>query len=1008
MPHFYRSPDEFVAAGQAAIAGAAPKQPVAILLVEVDPPDPANAGVGGGRTTSSGLGAVAEIIRHMLRADDHVGRNDDRLVLVLPGASAEDGRSIGERICAAVRTHLFDEGIGPLTLSIGSAAAPEHGHTFESVAAVAGTALLRIEAQGRDGAMAAPLSHHEALRRPLSIDRFAGRVQEFASLTRWLDEACVGQTRVVTVFGETGTGTATLLRQLESEVRIRNGVFAMAASPHLSVPQPYGVWSALLHATHRFPSAPKREWHELQHLEARLGNTTESEAPTGSQYRLFGELTEYVRGLAGDRPLVIVLDEMQWADGASWDALEHLLTQMDTDRIMICLAMRPTSAFETSSHAQMLARHEFVRQLTISRLTRDEVKRWLEAAFHRQQVGREFLAFLYRHTEGDPLFINQLLRALIEDGAIWHNGGRWEWSPVSELRLPAGRPALIAQRLSKFSSSTQAVLTTAAVVGREFDVALIAGAGAGSEPAVRLAISEAVLSGLLRPTYERRQGSFVFSHDEIAEVLVDGISRMRVQQLHGRVAQSLEKRRPDRAGEIAMHYDAAGEAADAYRWAQTAARAADRVHAHGATGVFWQMAARNATTPAELAEVRVALANVAEMGGRHDEVEELCDLAIEWFEGQADERRALTLRRMRERARMELGQPARVTLEALVGLDAEANRLGFERERVAILMMAAQTHARLGEVRTAERMADESVEMAERIGDPALLANALSRLGNTLLAEAPARAHAAHARALTLFEEIGDARGQARAYCNIGNAAQFESRLDEATQAYGKAIAVSRAGGMPDVWGLAALNLGVLLQKCGDYDRARELFSEALGLFAAVKHSEYQLAALYNMAHVERELGAWESATELYDATTPLAKRIGQSDIEIGAVAGAGLCFLDLGRVDDARTAVAEVGARMEARPEWFQGREMAEALMIRVDSMDGRFEDAMTRFETAVSLAEAADVYNAAWLTAECASALSRFDPARLRPSIDRYTARVKALGYPELTRRYEALAST
>ena len=82
----------------------------------------------------------------------------------------------------------------------------------------------------------------------------------------------------------------------------------------------------------------------------------------------------------------------------------------------------------------------------------------------------------------------------------------------------------------------------------------------------------------------------------------------------------------------------------------------------------------------------MALAHLAETGGRFDEVEELCDLAIEWFDGQGDERRALTLERMRERARMELGQPARVTLDALMALDAEAKRLGFDHERVALLI----------------------------------------------------------------------------------------------------------------------------------------------------------------------------------------------------------------------------------------------------------------------------------------------------------------------------------
>ena len=666
MPHFYRSTDEFVVAARSAVSGAGPKRPVAVLVGEVDPPGEAT----GSRTTpESSLGAVAEILRHTLRSDDHVGRDNNRLVLVLAGATADDGRSVGERICASVRVHSFGDGLGQLTLSMGSASAPEHGPSYEGLINASTNALERIKAQGRDGAGAAPLHHHEALRRPLSIDRLAGRVQELAALTRWLDEAFSGQPRVVSLVGETGTGTAMLMRQLEAEVRIRGGVFAMASSANRDIPQPYGAWSAILHETNRTPIAPHHDWQELHHLDSTFPRPADA-STTGSQYRLHGELASYIRLRAADRPLVLVLDEMQWADGTTWDALEYILSQLDTDRLMICLTQRPESMSDTAQYQQMLERFDIVRELAISRLTRDEVKQWLEAAFHRQQVGREFLAFLYRHTEGNPLFISQLLRALVEDGAIWHSGNRWEWTPVSELRLPAGRRALIAQRLSKFSSSTQAVLGSAAIAGREFDVKLLVGAGAGSEPAVRLAISEAALAGLLRPTLERRQGGFAFAHDEVAEVLVEAIPRDRARQLHLRVAQALERQHPDRAGEIALHFDAAGESGDAYRWAQAAAKAADRVYAHTAAESYLLMAARNATTPAELAEIRVLLAHVAETGGRHDEVEELCDLAIEWFDGQMDERRALTLRRMRERARMEQGQPARVTLDALVGLDA--------------------------------------------------------------------------------------------------------------------------------------------------------------------------------------------------------------------------------------------------------------------------------------------------------------------------------------------------
>jgi tetratricopeptide (TPR) repeat protein len=212
---------------------------------------------------------------------------------------------------------------------------------------------------------------------------------------------------------------------------------------------------------------------------------------------------------------------------------------------------------------------------------------------------------------------------------------------------------------------------------------------------------------------------------------------------------------------------------------------------------------------------------------------------------------------------------------------------------------------------------------------------------------------------------------------------------------------------MPDIWGVAALNLGVLSQKCGEYDHARELFSEALGLFAAVKHSEFQVATLYNMAHVERELGLWESAVELYDATSPLAQRIGQSDIEIGALAGIGICFLELGRMDAARRTLDALNARMGSRPDWFQNRELVEAFSVRMAVREGEHKPALERFAAAVSLAESSDLYCAAWLTASCADDLIELDAEGVKSSVRRYGERVRKLGYAEMTRRYDALLS-
>jgi len=144
----------------------------------------------------------------------------------------------------------------------------------------------------------------------------------------------------------------------------------------------------------------------------------------------------------------------------------------------------------------------------------------------------------------------------------------------------------------------------------------------------------------------------------------------------------------------------------------------------------------------------------------------------------------------------------------------------------------------------------------------------------------------------------------------------------------------------------------------------------------------------------------------MYATTTSLADRIGHRDIEIGSVAGAGMCYLGLNQLDRARSLAAEVKPRLEQRPDWYQGRELAEALIIRVAALNGHFDEALSRFETALNTAEAVDVYTAVWLTLACAEALSHADPARVRLAVDRYALSVKKLGYDALTRRYGVLA--
>ena len=986
------------------------RQAVSLLIIDVDHFKLINDTYGHLQGDDV-LVEVADILRKNLRGYDVPARYaGDEFVALLPDTPVEGARDVADRICAAVRGHSFRlrdrPGTAAVTVSIGVASFSEHGADYDAVFNSADRALYQVKRQGRDAAASAATSGEEPSHLPLGIERFVGRVEEMRSLVRLLEDATEGQPRVVAISGEAGVGKTTLIRQLEPEVRLRAGSLVVGRCHEADVQPPYAPWAEVISAIRRLNAAPQRQWRELQNLVPALTSERAGDAQSGSKYMLLEEIAEFIRLAAKTRPLVITLDDMQWADSASWDTLEYLVPQLESERLLICLTMRAEETHgESLERRRRLSRNQLFHELTLSRLTRDELKQWIEAAFHRQDVGREFLAFLYRHTEGNPLFVVQVLRTLVDEGAIWYSGERWEWRPVSELRLPVGVTDLISRRLSRLSPKAHSILTTAAVIGREFELDLAIKAGIGSEEELLDVIDEGIKASVLQPAAMRGGDRYSFTHGVMAEVLRDAVNPRRLRRLYERVAQAMEEYSPEAVAEIATHYDRSGNHQKANEFALRAAERAAGVYAHQEATEFLRMAERNAASPAQLADVRARLAKIDEAVGRYDEAEELCDLAIEWYAGQGDRRRAIQLRAMRERLRMLLGQPVKESLDACLALDEEAKTFGFVSERVRLLLEISHGHWRLGDVHAAEGAAWESVRMAEQIGEPQLLAESLNRLGSMIRQEQPGQAREVYSRALDLFQRLGDRRGQARCHNNLGIVHTQLGAWTHAQEEFTTAISLARAAGTPDLWGLAALNLGVVFLKSGEYDRARELFGEALALFAAAKNSERQLYALYNLAYLDLERGQNESAAELYDAAASLAQRIGHSDVEIGALAGAGFSLLKQGRLDEARRAHEHAEERVRARREWFQGRELLEALGVSIAVSDGRMVEAVERFNWALEIAESSDLYSAAWLAASCAHLFADHDPGYVRSSVNRYKDRVEKLGYTEMSRRYEEL---
>jgi len=988
----------FVAAAADAIATArASSGECALLVIDVDQFRLVNETFGQARGDGA-LVLIGELLRRTLRSGDIAARwGGDEFVALLPGAPISRAREVAERLAAAVRGRggLTDEAgqALPITVSIGVASFPAHGGDPEALFAAADRARYQVKRRGRDG-VAVSGGAQGAVMMP-ALDRFVGRSDELRGLVRLLDEAVLGAPHTVAVLGEAGVGKTTLLRQLEPEIRLRGGSIAVGRSVDAVVAQPpYAPWIEIVEALERQQqqgdartgvTSPSHDdddrWPELSRLVPALASATDAAPqPTASTSALLAELASYIVASARRRPLVIVLDDLQCADAASWDALEHVIMQLETEPVLLCLTLRMEDMIpEVHERMRKLVLNRRIHEQALARLTRDELRRWVDTAFHGQQVEREFLGYLYRQTEGNPLLVVQTLRTLVDEGDIWWDTNRWYWPPISELRLPNAVLDLMGRRLAKLSEVDREVLTVAAVTGREFDLGVVQDAARVTTETLHVAIESGVRASVIQPAHGRGSDRYLFVHSLLIDALCQPLEMETIQRMHARVAQALRKRSPEAVAEIAMHFDRADDAVQAHAFALAASERARHVYAHDEAGEFLRIAERHAPDPASVAAVQVAMAAVFESRGKYAEAKESCALALDWYALHTDPRQTLRLRRMRERLRALLGEPARQTLLACEALMVDALELGADDERVALLGMLAAAHLRLGDRAAATTAARDAVSLAGNLGDLAddgLLAEALVRLGVALDADDAAEADLSYRRALVLYEQRQDVRGQARCWDRIGVVAAQRGQWADARTALRRAMDLGRTAGTPDEWGLAALNLGVVARRTGDLEQARELFGEALALFATVQNGERQLLALHHLAHLDREQGDLLAAADLYDVAASLAERVGQHDVQVSAVAGAGLCRLRLGDLSMAQQRLTVAESLVVGRADWFPGRELQDALAVELLAAIGDLNVVEVRLIEAWRRARDADTWAASWLLTEVTPTMARLAP--------------------------------
>ena len=724
---------------------------VSLLVIDVDQFKSVNDKYGH-LTGDDALRIVAGVLREHLRPGQYAGRYaGDEFVALLPGMDADAARAVAEKVrvtTGAMEIPLREPVAGSqtmhVTLSIGVATAPEHGESFETLFTAADRALFDAKRDGRDKVLIAGAETDGPPQ--LSFTRFVGRAAEVRSLVTAFDQSVQGEPQVHIVLGEAGVGKSTLLRQLLPEARLRGAVMVTGRSSRRRAARRTArgrswCWRCTSRAWR--PCAP---WPMLERLvpalrsdpaarrAAAAGCHPGTSAHAGDR-RLppRGERGPSDRARAGGHALggCGELGRAGAPARAAHDRADlHRAHRAQRGRDVRDGARATAAALARRAHARAAPRAA----------DRGGSARVAKGALHRAELGDDLLDFVLRHTEGNPFLITQLMRALAEENVFSYNGAAWVWTLPESLTLPAGMSDLVGRRLNRLPPEAMRILVTAAAIGRDFPIDLLADAANVPVEAVLDAIDSAMAASVLEPMRDAKDDTYQFAHALLVDSVLKTVSPARRRLIHGRVADLLAARAPEAVDRIASQYARSGNAEKAYAWCSRAAARALSLHALDVATEFLQLALEHAANDEERFVVHEELVRAAELAGRWAEVERSCDVMLAMLATADAPARTLPVHQRRLQARLRQGIGVREMESECRELLAVADQIGSVADVVRVRSLLVQTLQRMGRVDEAICIAEDSLGQSEALGDEAVIGEALHRLGQTLLAPRPADA----------------------------------------------------------------------------------------------------------------------------------------------------------------------------------------------------------------------------------------------------------------------------
>jgi predicted ATPase/KaiC/GvpD/RAD55 family RecA-like ATPase len=585
------------------------------------------------------------------------------------------------------------------------------------------------------------------------------RVEELNVLKEAVYRAVHGDGGVVFIHGEAGIGKTRLLREVGAYAQSRGVQVLHGRCPALfridGVP-PYIIWKEVI-KDYLETCTPEQLYRvigfhpaEIAKLVPELGQKLRSVpqsfaiSPEQEQNRLFEAVSQFITNISREIPLLVVLDDLQWTDPSSLLLLHYLARGMQRTPLLLLCAYRSSDVGEKHPLTPVLAdlnRERLPQEIQLKRMSLDNVSEMIKNILEQDDIPEEFCKLVYDKTGGNPFFAEEIVKSLKEEGVIYKEETKWKFREVSAVEFPKSVKNVLKTRLSRLDEDCQNILTMASFIGNDFTLEALCAVTHIEEDRLLKLVDDLFKTGLIKEQVIRGEGICSFADILVRDVVYEDVSPLSRKKIHRAVGSALEEvyveAIDEHYGELASHFIEGGDKERALNYFLKAAEKAQKVYAHSEAFSYLQHALEILEEMKASIEQKAGI--VEELGdlrawmGDTDACLEYWNKASILWSQLGNRRKTADLDiKMADILWNAVGNKEKASVHhaaALRILEKEPESVELARlyENMSHMLW------RSGEIAKASSFAHKALELAERFGDPEILAKCYNDLAGVTL-----------------------------------------------------------------------------------------------------------------------------------------------------------------------------------------------------------------------------------------------------------------------------------